>query len=164
MERNQGKLVDKADFVATIGSWQDEGLKVVFTNGCFDILHPGHIDYMEKARLLGDRLVIGLNTDESVSRIKGELRPINDEIFRSRMLAALETVDLITFFNDDTPLDLIMEAKPDVLVKGSDYEIEEIVGSSEVLKLGGEVKTIPLLPGYSTTEVIKKIKEKTNGY
>jgi rfaE bifunctional protein nucleotidyltransferase chain/domain len=145
-----------------IQNWQQAGHKVVFTNGCFDILHPGHVDLLEQARNLGDKLVIGLNTDASVSRLKGDSRPINSEDFRGQMLAALESVDLITFFDNETPIDLILETKPDILVKGSDYQISEIVGSKEVMGYGGEVKTISLLPGFSTTNFIERIKTKTN--
>ena len=152
--------MNKATFLKVVHDWQEAGEKVVFTNGCFDILHPGHIEYLEKAREFGDKLVIGLNTDNSVSRIKGDSRPLNEENFRSRILAALECVDLITTFEEDTPLNLILHSKPDILVKGSDYEINEIVGAKEVLENGGEVKTISLLPGFSTSDLIEKIERK----
>jgi len=145
---------------AQVLEWQNQGLKVVFTNGCFDILHLGHIDYLEKARQLGDRLVVGLNADNSVRKLKGENRPVNPENARSRMLAALSFVDGVTVFSEDTPKQLIEQLIPDILVKGSDYSIETIVGADIVLKHGGKVETIDLVSGYSTTNIIEKIKDK----
>ncbi len=142
-----------------INEWKKNGHKVVFTNGCFDILHLGHLDYLEKSRNLGDRLVIGLNTDGSVRQLKGPNRPINSELSRSRMLAALAFVDLVIAFDEETPLELIKKVKPDILIKGKDYSIENIVGAEFVLGNGGEVKTIEILEGYSTTEIINKIKK-----
>ncbi|WP_255517991.1 D-glycero-beta-D-manno-heptose 1-phosphate adenylyltransferase [Fulvivirga sp. M361] len=141
-----------------MNEWQGAGQKVVFSNGCFDILHLGHIDYLEKARNLGDRLVVGLNTDQSVRKLKGEERPVTDEISRARMLAALEFVDMVVHFSDDTPYSLIKELKPDILVKGDDYLAENIVGADIVISNGGEVKTVSLVPGYSTSGIINKIK------
>ena len=138
--------------------WQKEGQKVVFTNGCFDILHLGHIDYLEKAKTLGTKLVIGLNADASVKRLKGETRPVNNEYARCRMLAALQFVDAVVLFGDDTPLHLITDLLPDILVKGNDYSIETIVGADIVLANGGEVKTVALVDGYSTTKLIDKLK------
>jgi rfaE bifunctional protein nucleotidyltransferase chain/domain len=131
----------------------------VFTNGCFDILHLGHLDYLEKSRNFGDKLVIGLNTDRSVSQLKGSNRPVNNEYARARMLAAMSFVDLVIAFDEETPLELIQKVKPDILIKGKDYSIDNIVGAEFVLENGGEVKTIELLEGYSTTEIIKKIKK-----
>lgn len=157
---SQIKIKSKADLKSQIESWQEAGQKVVFTNGCFDILHLGHIDYLEKARSLGDKLVVGLNSDKSVSKLKGENRPINKEYARSRMLAALSFVDGLTIFNEDTPKELIEFLLPNILVKGSDYSVETIVGADTVLKHGGEVKTIDLVDGYSTTNIIEKIKDK----
>ena len=142
-----------------INEWKKNGYKVVFTNGCFDILHLGHLDYLEKSRNLGDRLVIGLNTDSSVRQLKGPNRPINEELSRARMLAALAFVDLVIAFDEETPLELIKNVKPDILIKGKDYSIENIVGAEFVLGNGGEVKTIEILEGYSTTEIINKIKK-----
>ena len=161
MVNSRNKILEINSFLEMVSRWKQAGSKIVFTNGCFDILHPGHVDLLEKAKNLGDKLVIGLNTDQSVSRIKGDLRPINDENFRSQMMASLECVDLITLFDEDTPISLINKIQPDILVKGSDYEIEEIVGSKEVISYGGKVKTISLLPGYSTTSLIDKINRKT---
>ena len=132
--------------------------KIVFTNGVFDILHTGHVDYLSKARDLGDFLVVGLNTDSSVKRLnKGPERPINNEKSRAIVLGALECVDAILLFDEDTPYNLIKEIQPDILVKGSDYEIEKIVGYDIVTAKGGQVKTITLSQGFSTTNLINKI-------
>ncbi|MCX8492386.1 MAG: D-glycero-beta-D-manno-heptose 1-phosphate adenylyltransferase, partial [Cyclobacteriaceae bacterium] len=141
-----------------VGAWQKQNEKVVFTNGCFDLLHLGHVDYLEKARAKGDHLVIGLNTDDSVSRFKGSERPLQDQYSRARILAALQFVDLVVFFNEDTPLNLISELVPNVLVKGSDYLAENIVGADVVKKAGGKVETIDFVLGYSTTRIVEKIK------
>ncbi|MEY5041847.1 MAG: hypothetical protein RLZZ414_1400 [Bacteroidota bacterium] len=132
--------------------------KVVFTNGCFDLIHPGHIDYLRKAKACGDILIIGLNSDASIQRLKGKERPINDFYFRSSILAALEFVDYIVKFEDDTPLFLIKQISPNILIKGSDYTVDKIVGAKEVLEKGGEVKTIDFLEGFSSTSIINKIK------
>lgn len=158
--KSEKKIKSQIELKTLIQAWQTAGEKVVFSNGCFDILHIGHIDYLEKARQLGDRLVIGLNSDKSVTKLKGANRPINKEYARSRMLAALEFVDGVTVFSEDTPKELIEFLLPDILVKGSDYSIETIVGAETVLKHGGEVKTIDLVDGFSTTIIIKKIKNK----
>ncbi len=147
--------IDKAESV--ISDWKEHGKKVVFTNGCFDLVHLGHIDYLEKARAKGDKLVIGLNTDASVRRLKGEKRPLVNEYARLRMMAAFAFVDLVILFDEQTPLELIKHLKPDVLVKGKDYSIENIVGAVEVLANGGTVETIDLIEGYSTTQIINKI-------
>jgi rfaE bifunctional protein nucleotidyltransferase chain/domain len=129
--------------------------RIVFTNGCFDIIHRGHVYYLSKARELGDLLIIGLNSDESVSRLKGKGRPINPQMARAEVLGALGMVDYIILFEEDTPLNLINSIKPDLLVKGGDYNVKEIVGYSEVTSSGGKVVTIPILEGYSTTSIIK---------
>jgi len=139
-------------------NWKKEGKKVVFTNGCFDILHLGHIDYLEKAKQLGDKLIVGVNQDDSVRRLKGATRPINDEFSRSRMMAALGFVDAVVLFGEDTPLQLISYLLPDVLVKGKDYDPGNIVGADVVLENGGTIETISLVEGYSTTQLINKIK------
>ena len=143
-------------------SWIDEqkanGQTVVFTNGCFDILHLGHIDYLEKAKSLGDALIIGLNDDDSVSRLKGPERPVNNQYARARMLAALHFVDAVCVFEEDTPGELIDNLLPNVLVKGGDYTIDTIVGAETVINNGGEVKTIELVDGFSTTGIIEKLK------
>ncbi len=152
------KIKSLADATQQVREWQKAGNKVVFTNGCFDLLHLGHVDYLENARNLGDRLVIGLNSDSSVSRFKGPERPLQDQNSRARVLAALQFADLIVLFNEDTPLELISQLQPNVLVKGSDYLAENIVGADVVRKNGGEVKTIDFVPGYSTTRIVEKIK------
>lgn len=134
------------------------GKKIVFTNGCFDILHPGHVDYLSQARDLGDFLVLGLNTDDSVKRLnKAPNRPVNNEHSRGLVLAGLACIDLIVPFNEDTPYELIQYLQPDVLVKGDDYEVTKIVGYDLVTARGGSVATIPFLKGYSTTALIKRI-------
>ncbi len=133
--------------------------RVVFTNGCFDILHVGHSRYLAEAASLGDILVVGLNSDESVKRLKGESRPINNEAMRAEMLLALRSVDYVITFDEDTPLELIKEIKPDVLVKGGDWPVEKIVGHEIVLEAGGEVKSLAFHPGNSTTSLAEKIKD-----
>jgi D-glycero-beta-D-manno-heptose 1-phosphate adenylyltransferase len=152
------KIMSRESVCLQVKKWQSEGLKIVFTNGCFDILHIGHVDYLEKARGLGDKLVLGLNTDASVSRIKGPQRPIVNEESRSRVIAALGFVDAVTFFDEETPKELIEAVKPNILVKGNDYLAENIVGADFVVSNGGEVKTIPLVEGFSTTKIVEKIK------
>jgi len=132
--------------------------KVVFTNGCFDILHLGHIDYLAQAADLGDVLIVGLNTDASVKKIKGDNRPLNDEHSRASILASLKFITVVILFDEETPYDLIKFISPDMLVKGSDYSPEEIVGYDIVKAKGGEITTIDFLEGYSTTSIIKKIK------
>ncbi len=159
MEKIVNKIKSLAQGKAQVEEWRLHNQKVVFTNGCFDILHLGHVDYLEKAARLGDRLVVGVNTDASVSRFKGEGRPIQDQDSRARILASLQFVDLVVLFDEDTPLELISELLPDILVKGSDYLAENIVGAEVVLKHGGVVETIDFVPGYSTTRIIEKIKK-----
>ena len=129
---------------------------IVFTNGCFDILHKGHITYLSEARELGDYLIVGLNSDRSVTQIKGPERPINNQCFRSEKLLELNSVDDVIIFDEDTPQNLIHELQPNILVKGGDYKKNEIVGAREVEKKGGEVVILPLVPGYSTTGIIKE--------
>ena len=129
---------------------------IVFTNGCFDILHKGHITYLSEARELGDYLIVGLNSDRSVTQIKGPERPINNQYFRSEKLLELNSVDDLIIFDEDTPQNLINELQPNILGKGGDYKKNEIVGAREVEKKGGEVVILPLVPGYSTTEIIKE--------
>ena len=155
----ENKIKSLEESKAQVIAWQAKGEKIVFTNGCFDLLHLGHVDYLEKARNLGDRLIVGLNTDNSVSRFKGPERPLQDQISRARVLAALQFVDLVVFFNEDTPLNLISALLPNVLVKGSDYLTENIVGATIVMQHGGVVKTIDFVEGYSTTRIVEKIKK-----
>lgn len=162
MEKAVTKIKSREEAQTQVKAWQAKGETVVFTNGCFDLLHLGHVDYLEKARELGDRLIIGLNTDNSVSRFKGPERPLQDQDSRARILASLQFVDLVVFFNEDTPFDLISALIPNVLVKGSDYLAESIVGADVVKKAGGVVKTIDFVPGYSTTRIVEKIKRTIN--
>lgn len=131
--------------------------KLVFTNGCFDIIHPGHVDYLERARSMGSCLVVGLNSDASVRRLKGALRPVNDQSARARVLAALACVDFVMIFEEDTPLELIKAVRPDILVKGGDWSVDRIVGRDVVEEAGGTVCSIPLLEGYSTTKTVNRI-------
>ena len=142
----------------TLSLWRFKDDKIVFTNGCFDILHRGHIEYLAKAASLGTKLVIGLNTDASVKRLKGDSRPINDENARALLLASLVFVDKVILFDTDTPRDLIDFVQPDVLVKGGDYKPEEIVGYDIVKAKGGEIVTLDFVEGYSTTSLIEKMK------
>ncbi|WP_184541684.1 D-glycero-beta-D-manno-heptose 1-phosphate adenylyltransferase [Mucilaginibacter sp. FT3.2] len=153
-----GKICDLPTLKNHIRNWQSDGKKVVFTNGVFDLLHIGHITYLAKAAELGDKLIIGLNADSSVKRIKGESRPVNDESSRAAILAALFFVDAVVVFEEDTPLNLISTLLPDYLVKGADYSVENIVGAKEVIANGGEVKTINFVEGYSSTSIINKIR------
>ena len=138
--------------------WKSNKKQIVFTNGCFDIIHLGHVDYLEKARQKGDVLVVGLNSDGSVRRIKGAERPVFDEHTRSRLLAAMAFVDAVIIFEDETPYQLIKTIKPDILIKGKDYSISNIVGADLVLNNGGKVLTIDLVEGYSSSKIINKIK------
>ena len=151
------KTVDVLEpMVKKLQTWKK---RVVFTNGCFDILHAGHVKYLLEAKSFGDILVIGLNSDESVRRLKGQERPVNNENDRALVLAALEIVDYIVIFNEDTPYELIKNLSPDVLVKGGDWQVKEIVGSDLVITAGGEVKSLPYYEGYSSTGIIHKLKK-----
>lgn len=156
------KITDLPSLQQQVKTWQGEGKKVVFTNGVFDLLHIGHLTYMAKAAELGDKLIIGLNADSSVKRLKGPTRPVNDQNSRAALLAALFFVDAIVMFEEDTPLNLISTVLPDILVKGADYAVENIVGAKEVLANGGEVKTINFVDGYSSTSIIERIKAQTS--
>lgn len=147
------------DYLQTVKKLKEEGKKVVFTNGCFDIIHAGHVDYLEKAKSLGDFLIVGLNSDSSVSRIKGKDRPINPQEHRKRVLEGLKAVDMVIIFDEDTPERLIKEIKPDVLVKGGDWKVENIVGADFVMSYGGEVYTIDFVYQTSTTKIIQKARD-----
>ncbi len=153
------KIKKRNALSATLARLRRKGKKIVFTNGCFDILHVGHVDYLSKARKLGDALVIGLNSDDSVRRLKGAGRPINKEKDRARVLSSLSFVDFIAIFDEDTPKKLIEKLSPDVLVKGGDWKKKDIVGSEFVKERGGRVRTIPFVKGYSTTSIIKKMSK-----
>lgn len=155
---NQRKILSHEQLSSMLPYWKFKGFKIVFTNGCFDILHLGHIDYLSKARSKGDILIIGLNTDNSVKRLKGNSRPINDENARARILASFNFVDAVVLFDEDTPYELIKIVQPDILVKGSDYKPENIVGYDILKAKGGDVVTIDFLEGYSTTGIVDKIK------
>lgn len=146
------------DLAQLVKQWQHEGKKVVFTNGCFDLLHRGHVDYLAKAADCGNKLIIGVNTDASVSTLKGPSRPIQDQQSRLQILASLQCVDAVILFDEQTPYNLIKTIEPDVLVKGSDYEPQNIVGYDVVTAKGGEVKTIDFIPGFSTSDIERKIK------
>jgi D-glycero-beta-D-manno-heptose 1-phosphate adenylyltransferase len=156
------KIISQKLLPSKLDNWQSDGKKIVFTNGCFDIVHLGHIDYLAKAADLGDILIIGLNSDSSVRKIKGDDRPVNNQTARASLLASMFFVDAVVFFNEDTPYNLIKTIQPDILVKGSDYKPEDIVGYDIVHKKGGEIITLEYLEGYSTTALIHKIKNDTN--
>lgn len=153
------KIFSPDELLKRIEFWRTLGDRVVFTNGCFDILHRGHIHLLLSCNAFGDRVIVGLNSDISVKRLKGETRPLNDQSSRAVLLAAIEFVDAIVIFKEDTPENLIHLIQPDVLVKGGDWKKEDIVGSSFVESYGGEVETVPYLKGFSTTEIISKSKK-----
>lgn len=155
---SDSKIIDWPAAEQLARQWKQQGCSIVFTNGCFDILHIGHVDYLEKARALGDKLILGLNSDASMRNIKGEKRPLVTEYARARVMAALSFVDAVVLFNEDTPLRLIQTVRPDILVKGDDYTPENIIGADFVINNGGSVKTVPLVKGYSTSAIIEKIK------
>ena len=148
------------DNIEIINRIKAEKKKIVFTNGCFDLLHVGHIRYLAQAKKLGDFLIIGLNSDSSVKELKGEDRPINSFEDRATLLSAIESVDLVIMFEEQTPENLIKDIVPDILVKGGDYNIEDIVGYQTVMQNGGQVKTISFYDGYSSTNYINKIKKR----
>ena len=154
------KIVDIATLESRLHHWRSVGNRVVFTNGCFDILHRGHVELLAQCRAAGDYVVVGLNSDDSVRRLKGSDRPINDQLSRASILAALSFVDAVIVFEEDTPLELITLIHPDILVKGGDYKADEIVGADIVRRSGGEVKIVPLVQGFSTTATISKTTPK----
>ena len=151
------KILSRDALIIRRHQWKDNRRRVVFTNGCFDLLHPGHIRLLEQARALGDVLVVGLNSDGSMQRLKGPGRPLVPERERAEVMAALETVDAVTVFDEPTPRELVAALVPDILVKGGDWGENEIVGRAEVEAAGGRVVRIPLLEGYSTSQLIAKI-------
>lgn len=156
-ENINSKILDGEGLEKWLVECRRSGKKIVFSNGCFDILHRGHVEYLSKAAAKGDVLIIGLNTDASVKRLKGPTRPVNDEKARAFVLAALEFISAVTLFDEDTPYQLISKVQPDVLVKGSDYKPEDIVGYDIVMAKGGRVETIELVDGFSTTKTIEKL-------
>lgn len=156
----KAKITTHEELGQSLKELRSANKKIVFTNGCFDILHPGHVDYLSQARDLGDFLILGLNTDNSVKRLnKAPNRPVNNEQTRALVLAGLASIDAIVLFDEETPYELIKSVQPDILVKGDDYAVEKIVGYDIVTALGGAVKTIPFLEGYSTTQLIRKIMQ-----
>lgn len=158
--RTEHKIVTLAQGIEIRKQWKANGDKVVFTNGCFDILHLGHVDYLEKSSEFGTQMIVAVNSDASVRTLeKGVERPVNSEYARARLIAALGFVSMVIIFGESTPLELIQSLSPDVLVKGDDYTLETIVGAKEVIAAGGEVKTIALVPDYSTTKIIQKLKQ-----
>jgi len=155
----QNKIITKKeDAFALLQMWRFKDQKVVFTNGCFDIVHRGHLEYLAKAASMGNKLIIGLNTDASVQELKGPSRPINNEYSRALLLASLGFVDMVIYFGEQTPYDLIGYVQPDILVKGSDYNAEDIVGYDIVKAKGGEIKTLDFIEGFSSSAIIEKIK------
>jgi len=153
------KIVAAGDLDAHLSDWRRQQLRIGFTNGCFDILHPGHVKVLTAARAACDRLIVGLNSDASTRRLKGETRPVQNERARAEVLAALEAVDLVVIFGEDTPLDLITQIKPSVLVKGGDYTREQVVGHEIVAAHGGEVVLVDIMPGFSTTSLVNRARE-----
>lgn len=153
-------LVDITEAQKIISKWRNDQKIIVFTNGCFDIIHRGHVEYLQKAKLLGDILIVGLNSDASVKRIKGKPRPYQDEQDRAAILNAMKMIDMVVIFDEDTPLELICELKPNVLVKGGDYDSQSIVGTKEVEGWGGSVKIIPFIKGYGTSKLVEKILDR----
>jgi rfaE bifunctional protein nucleotidyltransferase chain/domain len=155
----KSKIIDPDHLESYLTYWKLKNQRIVFTNGCFDILHRGHVEYLAQAANYGNILVVGLNTDQSVRKIKGENRPVQDEIARATILASLQFVTAVVLFDEDTPYELIKKIQPDVLIKGSDYNVEDIVGHDIVMAKGGEVATIDFIEGYSTTSIIEKLKK-----
>ncbi|MCU4174474.1 D-glycero-beta-D-manno-heptose 1-phosphate adenylyltransferase [Carboxylicivirga sp. N1Y90] len=159
LEKIYLKIKSRDEAKSLVEKWNANGEKIVFTNGCFDIVHRGHIDYLSKAKDLGTRLVLGLNTDASVQRLKGPERPVVDEQSRAILLASMQFIDLVVYFDEDTPYELIRTLQPDVLVKGSDYKASDIVGYDVVTGKGGSVETIDFVEGFSTSSIVEKIKQ-----
>jgi rfaE bifunctional protein nucleotidyltransferase chain/domain len=153
------KIVSILGLISERERLRREGKRLVFTNGCFDLLHPGHVSYLSQARALGDALVVALNSDRSVRSIKGEGRPILNQRERAEVIAALEAVDYVTIFDEETPREVIAAVLPDVLVKGGDWALDEIVGRDEVEAAGGKVLSLPYIEGSSTTDIIERIKK-----
>lgn len=160
----KNKILTAKTLSAYLARWRLKGYTLVFTNGCFDLLHYGHIQYLTAAKSLGDKLIIGINSTSSVQRLKGKHRPINDDLTRLSILASFYFVDAIMVFSEDTPYELIQKIQPDILVKGGDYSIENIVGADIVLGKGGIVKSLPFIEGYSTTNIENKIKDSTQSH
>ncbi len=160
-EQISNKINSITDTVRISHMWKKRRCKIIWTNGVFDLLHPGHIKYLCEAKDLGDKLIIGVNSDASVQRLKGKTRPINDLYTRQLQLASLEMTDLVVPFDDDTPLQCIIDIQPDIIVKGGDYKESEVVGAKEVKEWGGKVVIIPYAQGYSSTAIVEKIRDLT---
>ncbi|MFL2573614.1 MAG: D-glycero-beta-D-manno-heptose 1-phosphate adenylyltransferase [Flavobacteriales bacterium] len=158
LERVKNKIFNKNNLLKKLEIWRGENKKIVFTNGCFDLIHLGHIEILARSSDFGDKLIIGVNSDLSIKKLKGENRPIIEESSRIKQLSALEFVDAVVLFDEDTPLKLIETIKPDVITKGGDYTAKNIVGNEVVSQKNGEVIIIPLTQGYSTTSILNKIK------
>lgn len=158
-ERITNKILTREQVAELSKKWKAEGATMVFTNGCYDILHRGHLELLTQSASLGDKLIVALNTDASVKRLKGDARPVNNESFRAWMMASLEIVDAVVLFDEETPALLIEAITPTILVKGGDYKIDQIVGADHVLASGGKVEIIPFVTGYSTTNLIQKIQQ-----
>ncbi len=158
LEHLQSKIISRKKLSKVIQRINSENKTIVFSNGCFDIVHRGHVEYLAKASDLADIFILGLNTDASVSRLKGPSRPLQDEQARAILMAGFSFIDYVVFFDEDTPLELITEIQPDILVKGNDYKIEDVVGFDIVQRKGGTVQTIELTEGYSTSIIVDKIK------
>jgi D-beta-D-heptose 7-phosphate kinase/D-beta-D-heptose 1-phosphate adenosyltransferase len=152
------KILDIERLTARVAEWRAGGETIVFTNGCFDLLHVGHVTLLEDCRRFGSKVVLGLNSDASVQRLKGPARPVVGERDRARVMAALAAVDAVSVFEDDTPMELIRAVKPDVLVKGGDYSVQTVVGHEEVLAAGGRVEIVPTVEGFSTTQIVERLK------
>ena len=158
-ETTDRRIFDRVSAVRMVNVWRLKSDRIVFTNGCFDILHRGHVEYLQEAAALGDRLVVGVNSDASVRRLgKGDDRPLNDQDSRAKVLAALRCVDAVVIFDEDTPLELITALQPDVVAKGGDWKPEQIVGADLVKARGGEVRSLKLVDGFSTTALVEKIR------
>ena len=158
LNKLKAKIFNIKDLSEIINEWRLNGDKIVFTNGCFDLIHLGHLEILARSADLGDKLIVGINSDMSIKKIKGNSRPIIEEDSRAKQLAAIEFIDAVILFNEDTPYDLINILKPDVLTKGGDYKKNDIVGNQLINKEQGEVVIIPLTQGYSTTSILEKIK------
>ena len=159
LEILNSKILDKERLLVKLSDWKEENKKIVFTNGCFDLIHLGHIEVIARSADLGDILIIGVNTDNSIKRLKGPNRPIVEEISRAKQLAALEFVDAVVLFDQDTPIDLIKMINPNIITKGGDYNTDQVIGNDIVTQNDGEVVIIPLTQGYSTTSILEKIKD-----
>ena len=158
LKKIKNKIFSIKNLITQVNTWKQSNQKIVFTNGCFDIIHKGHIEVLARTADLGDKLIVGLNSDNSIQKLKGEKRPIIDENSRIILLAALDFVDAIILFSEETPLNLITTLKPDILAKGGDYKVDTIVGHEVVQKNGGKVVLIPFVDGFSSTNIINKIK------